>query len=320
HLPALGPHAAAGRGRRRPRAPGDLPVRALGRGDRDGHRRGRQLRDADHGRGGLPQPGSGRAGFAAGRVPRPGPFPGPRRRCALRAGAAGLGLVVVVGRHHGRSGGDGRLHPAPDPALPASHAHDAARPGRDRPGRRPHARAGAEPGRALLRRALRPDPAGALLPGPGADGRPRQLARRDCASLRGSGRHRLAQRLPPLPGRDQHYLIATAWRAVLVPALGLALCLLAVEWARVLAAREWPLAGQAAGGAALCLCLALYPPGVLGLGRDRLAARLLGAAALTAALPLPAAVRWPGELPLGGGLAAAVVLVAAGEEIAFRGA
>ena len=115
-------------------------------------------------------------------------------------------------------------------------------------------------------------------------------------------------------------MIATARRAVLVPALGLALCLLAVEWARVLAAREWPLAGQAAGGAALCLCLALYPPGVLGLGRDRLAARLLGGAALTAALLLPAAVRWTGELPLGGGLAAAVVLVAAGEEIAFRGA
>ena len=62
-------------------------------------------------------------------------------------------------------------------------------------------------------------------------------------------------------------MIATARRAVLVPALGLALCLLAVEWARVLAAREWPLAGQVAGGAALCLCLALYPPGVLGLGR-----------------------------------------------------
>ena len=31
-------------------------------------------------------------------------------------------------------------------------------------------------------------------------------------------------------------------------------------------------------------------------------------------------MRWTGELPLGGGLAAAVVLVAAGEEIAFRGA
>ena len=115
-------------------------------------------------------------------------------------------------------------------------------------------------------------------------------------------------------------MIGAARRAALVPPLGLALYVLAAEWARALAVREWPLAGQLVGGAALCLCLLVFPALALGLGRDRLGARLLGGAALTAVLLLPAAVRWTGALPLGGGLAAAVVVVAVGEELAFRGA
>lgn len=115
-------------------------------------------------------------------------------------------------------------------------------------------------------------------------------------------------------------MIAAARRAVPTPQVGLAVFVLAVEWLRVLAAREWPLAAQLAGGAALLGCAALFSPAALGLGRDRLPARLLGAAALVVVLLLPAAVRWTGELPLGGGLAAVTVVVAAGEEVAFRGA
>jgi membrane protease YdiL (CAAX protease family) len=102
--------------------------------------------------------------------------------------------------------------------------------------------------------------------------------------------------------------------------LGLALLVLAAEWGRALAVLDWPLPGQLAGGALLCLCALAFPPAVLGLGRDRLPARLLGGLALTAVLLLPAAVRWTGALPLSGGVAAAVVVVAVGEELAFRGA
>lgn len=111
-----------------------------------------------------------------------------------------------------------------------------------------------------------------------------------------------------------------AWAASWAGPLGLALLVLGAEWGRALAIREWPVPGQLAGGALLCLCAFGFPPAVLGLGRDRLPARLLGGLALTAVLLLPAAVRWTGALPLSGGLAAAVVVVAVGEEVAFRGA
>ena len=100
----------------------------------------------------------------------------------------------------------------------------------------------------------------------------------------------------------------------------LAALLLAAEWGRALAVREWPLPAQLAGGALLCAAGLLFPAAALGLGRDRLAQRLIGGLALTAVLLLPAAVRWTGALPLGGWLAVSVALVAVGEEIAFRGA
>jgi len=109
---------------------------------------------------------------------------------------------------------------------------------------------------------------------------------------------------------------AAAWSGP----LGLALLVLAAEWGRALAVREWPLPGQLAGGLLLCLCALAFRASALGLGRDRLPARLLGGLALTAVLLLPAAVRWTGALPLSGGVAAAVVVVAIGEEVAFRGA
>ena len=107
---------------------------------------------------------------------------------------------------------------------------------------------------------------------------------------------------------------ASAWP------LALALLVLAAEWGRALAVREWQLPGQLAAGALLCLCAFSFPPALLGLGRYRLPARLLGGLSLTAVLLLPAAVRWTGAPPLSGGVAAAVAVVAVGEEIAFRGA
>lgn len=106
-------------------------------------------------------------------------------------------------------------------------------------------------------------------------------------------------------------------------ALGLAALVVALEWSRALAARDAG-AGLAAvmaiGGALLCATALGFTPASLGLGLDRLPLRLLGAAALTAVLLLPAAVRWGGAPPLAGGLALAAVVVALGEELAFRGA
>ncbi len=100
-----------------------------------------------------------------------------------------------------------------------------------------------------------------------------------------------------------------------------ALLVLAAEWGRALAVREWSLPGQLVGGALLCAAaLLLFPAAALGLGGDRLGQRLLGGLALTAVLLLPAAVRWTGALPLSGLLAGSVALVAVGEELAFRGA
>jgi membrane protease YdiL (CAAX protease family) len=119
-------------------------------------------------------------------------------------------------------------------------------------------------------------------------------------------------------------LIATAAGRRGVPSwawpCALALLVLAAEWGRALSVREWPLAGQLAGGALLCTAAFLFPTAALGLGRDRLWQRVLGGLALTVVLLLPAAVRWTGALPLSGGLAVAITVVAVGEELAFRGA
>jgi membrane protease YdiL (CAAX protease family) len=101
---------------------------------------------------------------------------------------------------------------------------------------------------------------------------------------------------------------------------GLAALLLAVEWGRVLAVREWPLTAQLVGGAILCAAGLRLPAAALGLGRDRFPQRLLGGLALAAVLLMPAAVRWTGALPLTGWLAVSVAVVALGEEVAFRGA
>lgn len=108
----------------------------------------------------------------------------------------------------------------------------------------------------------------------------------------------------------------------LARAAGLGALALGLSYARVLAERVPGLEVPAllGGGLALCGLASGWPAARLGLGRDRLAQRLLGGLALTAVLLLPAAVRWGGGPPLGPALAAAAVAVSIGEELAFRGA
>jgi membrane protease YdiL (CAAX protease family) len=97
---------------------------------------------------------------------------------------------------------------------------------------------------------------------------------------------------------------------------------LGVECVRALAMRS-PAAVVPAlilGGAALVAVAAGWPPERLGLGRRRLALRVLGGMALGAVLLLPAAVRSGAAPLLPAGLALAAVAVSIGEEVAFRGA
>jgi len=97
---------------------------------------------------------------------------------------------------------------------------------------------------------------------------------------------------------------------------------LGIEYGRVLAGRLPGLASASllGGGLALCLLAAGRLPSDLGLGRDRLPARLLGGLALGGVLLLPALVRWGGGPLLPPGLAVAAIVVSVGEEVAFRGA
>jgi membrane protease YdiL (CAAX protease family) len=106
-------------------------------------------------------------------------------------------------------------------------------------------------------------------------------------------------------------------------AAALAILILALEYGRVLMARQRPFEAVAllVGGLALALVAVYFrlSPAELGLGRDRLAGRLLGGMALAVVLLLPAAVRWQGGPTLGIPLSMAAVAVSVGEEIAFRG-
>ena len=74
------------------------------------------------------------------------------------------------------------------------------------------------------------------------------------------------------------------------------------------------------GGGVLCLLAAGWRPAELGLGRARLAERVMGGLALGAVLLLPAAVRWGGGPVPGPTFGLAAVTVSVGEEIAYRGA
>ena len=104
--------------------------------------------------------------------------------------------------------------------------------------------------------------------------------------------------------------------------MALSAYVLVVEWTRALVMRSTGAVVLALllGGAALMLAAYGWPPERLGLGRRRLALRVLGGIALGAVLLLPAAVR-PGAAPLlPAGLALAAVAISIGEEVAFRGA
>ena len=97
---------------------------------------------------------------------------------------------------------------------------------------------------------------------------------------------------------------------------------LVAEWARVLISTAPNAAAPALflGGLALALTAFTFAPERLGLGRSRLALRILGGCALGAILLLPAAARSSAVPLIPAGLAAAAVVVSVGEEIAFRGA
>lgn len=96
----------------------------------------------------------------------------------------------------------------------------------------------------------------------------------------------------------------------------------AIEWGRGLAERDgaWALAAMLLGGVGLCLLAFAVPAASLGLSPRRLPLRIAAGIAIGAVLLLPAIVRGaqlPGLPPL---LVVPAALVAAGEEVAFRGA
>ena len=138
-----------------------VPVRDRRCRDRDGDCRDGQRRDADHGRLDLPRAGADRH-----RVDRRGaPDAGAAARVGARASifahlAAGVGPVLVDGRHDGRAGDHA--------GLPAAHIPIWLRRGvtmlpgadRDRDRARPDPDAGHQPGGALVRYPVRADSAG----------------------------------------------------------------------------------------------------------------------------------------------------------------
>lgn len=109
-------------------------------------------------------------------------------------------------------------------------------------------------------------------------------------------------------------------RALGARPFAIALAAIGLQAARVFGMSASPLLSALLGGLALGLLATGVPLGRLGLAPGRWLPRLIGTAALTAVLLLPAAVRWTGQDPLGGWYAPAAVVIAAGEELAFRGA
>ncbi len=95
-----------------------------------------------------------------------------------------------------------------------------------------------------------------------------------------------------------------------------------VEWARSLIERAPYLVVPALvlGGVALMVTAWGWTPSELGLGKSRLALRVLGGLALGAVLLLPAAARASSSPLVPASLAVAAMAVSVGEEIAFRGA
>jgi len=102
----------------------------------------------------------------------------------------------------------------------------------------------------------------------------------------------------------------------------IAVYVLLVEWSRALVANAPHVATAALvlGGFALVLSGAGWPLERLGIGRSRIALRILGGCALAVVLLLPAAARASAAPILPAFLALPAVVVSIGEEIAFRGA
>jgi len=99
--------------------------------------------------------------------------------------------------------------------------------------------------------------------------------------------------------------------------------ILLVEWIRTLPMARGAggsLAGLVLGGVALVLSAAGWTPQQLGLGKSRIALRILGGLALGAVLLLPTAVRASAAPLLPASFAFAAVAISIGEEVAFRGA
>ena len=117
-------------------------------------------------------------------------------------------------------------------------------------------------------------------------------------------------------------VLSVVSRRPLARGLALGGYVLAVEWARAVVMRAPGTLFPALilGGAALVIAAWGWSPERLGLGRNRLALRVLGGFALGAVLLLPAAVRSGAAPLLPAGLALAAVAISIGEEVAFRGA
>jgi membrane protease YdiL (CAAX protease family) len=94
-----------------------------------------------------------------------------------------------------------------------------------------------------------------------------------------------------------------------------------VELVRAVAEKaNGPIPAIALGGLALGLCAVGWRPEALGLSRRNLGLKLLAGLALAAVLLLPAAVRWQGASMLPAPMAISAIVIAVGEELAFRGA
>jgi len=97
---------------------------------------------------------------------------------------------------------------------------------------------------------------------------------------------------------------------------------LLVEWSRALVSTtpHVAMAALVLGGAALVFAGTGWPLDRLGIGRSRLAFRVLGGLALAVVLLLPAAARASAAPILPAFLVLPAIVVSVGEEIAFRGA
>jgi membrane protease YdiL (CAAX protease family) len=133
---------------------------------------------------------------------------------------------------------------------------------------------------------------------------------------RSGGRRRWASRIAIVPG-----VVRCLGAGGPARVAGLVVLILALEYGRVVAAHQRPVevVTLLVGGAALSLVAVGHSPASLGLGRSRLAGRLLAGMALAAVLLLPAAVRWQGGPELGVPWSVAAIAVSIGEEVAFRG-